>query len=66
MIDHDYISFDKPLAILINLKAPLYNVIGNHDFEVEDKFKGQVRKRLGNKKGYFDFEDMKKMEIFII
>lgn len=56
MIDHDYISFDKPLAILDKLNAPLYNVIGNHDFEVDDQFKGLVRKRLGNKNGYFNFE----------
>lgn len=56
MIDHDYISFDKPLAILGNLKTQLYNVTGNHDFEVDDQFKSQVRKRLGNKNGYFDFK----------
>jgi len=56
MIDHDFISFDKPLSILENLKAPRYNVPGNHDFEVEDKFKGQVRKRLDNRDGYFNFE----------
>lgn len=56
MIDHDYVSFDKPLAILGNLKADLHNVIGNHDFEVDDHYKNQVRKRLKNKNGYFDFE----------
>jgi len=56
MIDHDYISYDKPLAILGNLKASLHNVIGNHDFEVDDQFKDQIRKRLKNKTGYFDFE----------
>lgn len=44
MIDHDYISFDKPLAILKNLKAPLHNVIGNHDFEVRINLKA----RCGN------------------
>ena len=56
MIDHDYISFDKPLTILRKLKAPLYNAIGNHDFEVDDQYKNQVRKRLKNKTGYFDFK----------
>jgi len=55
MIDHDYLSFDKPLEILAHLKASLYNVIGNHDFEVDDQFKDKIRKRLGNKNGYFDF-----------
>ena len=56
MIDRDYTSYDKTLPILYQLKVPLYNVIGNHDWEVEDKFKGEVRKRLNNKKGYFDFK----------
>jgi len=56
MVDHDYISYDKTLTILDNLKTPLYNVPGNHDFEVDDQYKNQVRKRLKNKSGYFDFE----------
>ena len=56
LIDHDFFSYEKPLAILDKLKAPLYNVIGNHDFEVEDQYKSQIRKRLKNKNGYFDFE----------
>ena len=56
MIDHDYVSFDKPLAILAKLKAPLYNCLGNHDFEVDTQNKDQIRKRLKNKNGYFDFK----------
>lgn len=56
LIDHDYISYDKPLAILGKLKAPLCHVIGNHDLEVADQYKGEIRKRLNNKKGYFEFE----------
>jgi predicted phosphodiesterase len=56
LIDHDFISYEKPLAILDKLKAPLFNVIGNHDFEVGDQEKGQVRKHLKNKNGYFSFE----------
>jgi len=56
MIDRDYTSFDEPLAILEKSKAPVYNAIGNHDFSVDDQFKGKVRKRLGNEKGYLDFK----------
>ncbi len=56
LIDHDFNSFEKPLTILDKLKAPLYNVIGNHDFEVGDQVKDQVRKHLKNKNGYFRFE----------
>jgi predicted phosphodiesterase len=54
MIDHDYVSFDQPLKLLGKLKAPLYNVMGNHDFEVDEENKDQIRKRLKNKNGYFD------------
>ncbi len=56
MIDRDYNSFDKPLAILKKLQFPVYNVPGNHDFSMEDRFKRKVKKQLNNKKGYFDFE----------
>ena len=56
MIDRDYVSYDKPLKILAKSKAPVYNVIGNHDFSVDDKFKRKVRKRLANRKGYFAFK----------
>lgn len=56
MVDHQYVSYDKPMTILGNLKAPLYNVIGNHDFDVDDQYRGQVREHLKNKNGYFEFE----------
>ncbi len=56
MIDRDYSGFDKTLPILGRSKVPVYNVIGNHDFAVEDQFKKQVKGRLQNKKGYFDFQ----------
>ncbi len=55
MIDQDYISFDKPLNIINELKAPVYHVVGNHDFSVDDQFKKEVRKRLNNKRGYLEF-----------
>ena len=57
MIDRDYASFDKPLAILEKSNAPVYNAIGNHDFDVDDQFKGKVRERLSNEKGYGDQDD---------
>lgn len=56
MIDRDYTSYDKPLHILETSKAPVYNVLGNHDFSVNDQLKRKVRKRLDNKKGYFSFQ----------
>jgi predicted phosphodiesterase len=56
LIDRDYDSYDKPLAILEKSKAPVYNVIGNHEFSVEEKYKTDIRQRLNNGEGYFDFE----------
>ncbi|MGQ7870926.1 metallophosphoesterase [Sunxiuqinia sp. sy24] len=56
MIDHDYTSFDNILPILEKSKAPVYKVIGNHDFDVEEKYKTKVRSRLNNKKGYFAYQ----------
>lgn len=55
LIDRDYSGFDKVLPILYKSNAELHNVLGNHDFEVEEKYKKEVRSRLNNKKGYFDF-----------
>lgn len=56
IIDHDYSSLDKPLSILEKSKAPVYHVIGNHEFSVEDKYKGDIRERLNNKRGYAAFK----------
>lgn len=64
MIDRDYISYDKPLHILETSKAPVYNVLGNHDFSVNDQLKSKIRKLLGNKKGYHIFR--KNKFVFII
>jgi 3',5'-cyclic AMP phosphodiesterase CpdA len=56
LIDRNYDSYDKPLAILDKSKTPVYNVIGNHEFSVEEPYKKGIRKRLNNQRGYFDFE----------
>lgn len=56
MIDRDYVSFNKPMDMIKELNAPVYNVIGNHDFSVDDQFKKEVKKRLHNKNGYFEFK----------
>lgn len=56
IIDRDYESFDKPLAILSQSKATVHNVIGNHEYSIEDKYKSDVKEILGNQNGYFSFE----------
>lgn len=55
LIDRDYLGFDKILPILNKSKVKVYNVLGNHDFEVDEKFRKDVRSRLNNENGYFDF-----------
>jgi len=56
LIDRNFESYDKPLNILAKSKAPVYNVIGNHEYSVKEKYKKEIRKRLNNSKGYFDFK----------
>ncbi len=56
VIDRDYQSFDKPMAILKQSKAKVHNIIGNHEYSIADEHKPKVKKRLGNKKGYYAFE----------
>ncbi|MEN8230015.1 MAG: beta-galactosidase [Bacteroidota bacterium] len=55
LIDRDFSSFDKTLPILDRSIAPVYHVIGNHDFSVEPAYRKEVRDRLKNPNGYFDF-----------
>lgn len=55
VIDRDFKSFEKPLAIFKQSKAQIYYVIGNHEFVIADSVKKKVRPLLKNKKGYHDF-----------
>ncbi len=55
-INDNYKSFDTLNSITDKLKMPLYHVIGNHDFAVDDKDKGKVLKALKLKKDYYSFE----------
>ena len=54
-IDRNFSSFDQLLPIYDSLDAPGYHVLGNHDFEVADKFKEQVPSKLGMPSKYYDF-----------
>lgn len=56
LIDRDYESFEKPLALLEDSKAPVHYVWGNHDFSVLDSLKQRVGKKVGNESGYHSFE----------
>ena len=54
-IDRDYDSFDKVLPTYQSLKMPAYHALGNHDFDVADKWKSKVPKRMGMQARYYDF-----------
>ncbi|MEQ9287906.1 MAG: metallophosphoesterase [Cyclobacteriaceae bacterium] len=56
VIDRDYKSFEKPLEILGRSKATVHNVIGNHEYSIDDKYKGEVKNILGNRNGFFSIE----------
>jgi len=55
MIDRDWKSFDKILPYFQKFQSPVYHVLGNHDYEIEDQYKPLVHERLQTKK-YFDFK----------
>ena len=48
-IDWDFGSFDKVVPIYNRLKAPHYQVLGNHDFSVADDKKALVPAQLGRR-----------------
>jgi len=54
-IDHDFVSLEKVSAIYEKLKFPRYHALGNHDFDVAEDKKPLVMKKLGLKRGYYDF-----------
>jgi predicted phosphodiesterase len=54
-IDRNYASFDKVLPIYQSLKMPAYHALGNHDFDVADKWKAKVPERMGMKSKYYEF-----------
>ena len=57
LIDHDFESYEKPLAIFGKSTNKVLYIIGNHEYEIDDNDKSKVHKLLGlNKKGYSYFD----------
>ncbi len=54
IIDGDWQSFDEILPLLNQSIAPVYHVLGNHDYEVNDIYKSEIHHKLSMKK-YYDF-----------
>jgi len=52
-IDRDWQSFDPVLKVFEKSRHKFHHVLGNHDFEVEDRLKTEAPKRLGLERRYY-------------
>jgi predicted phosphodiesterase len=55
IIDRDFSSFDSVNAILSKSKNEVFQVIGNHDLEVEKSFLEQVPSKMNLEKTWYSF-----------
>lgn len=52
MIDREWESYDKVLPLFDHFIAPVYQVLGNHDYEVSDNKKEDVPSKIGTDQYY--------------
>lgn len=52
-IDHNIQSFDTVMPLFKILKAPVYHLVGNHDFDIQPGNENRVLPALGLKNGYY-------------
>jgi manganese-dependent ADP-ribose/CDP-alcohol diphosphatase len=55
LIDRDFESFNPVLSVYERLHMPRYHVLGNHDYDVQDRLKREVPRKLGLSRPYYDF-----------
>ncbi|MCP4453836.1 MAG: phosphatase, partial [Planctomycetes bacterium] len=55
LIDRDFASFDTVMPLLGACRHPVFQVLGNHDYAVEDVKKSDVPSRMGMNHRYYDF-----------
>ena len=51
-IDHNWESFDGILPVFNQSNVPVYHVLGNHDYEIEDVYKAHVPAKIGTERHY--------------
>ncbi|NJK84634.1 MAG: hypothetical protein HC906_00260 [Bacteroidales bacterium] len=56
LVDRNYISFQKVSEVLKLFNMPVYTVLGNHDFEIDDIHKPEIINRYGLPDFYYDVE----------
>ncbi len=57
LIDKHWLSFDEIFKPIERSKYPIYQVLGNHDFDLADDKKSAVPERLGMKNRYYAVEN---------
>ncbi len=55
VINRDIESFAAILPLFNRFRPPLYHVLGNHDYGIEDAYKETVHELLGLTSKYYDF-----------
>ncbi|MEA1886169.1 MAG: metallophosphoesterase [Bacteroidota bacterium] len=55
LIEKNYKSFDPVLKILEKSDKKVYHVLGNHDYEVKNRYKKKVEYLLTGEKSYYSF-----------
>lgn len=55
LIDKDIESIESVLTVLKKIKAKKYNVLGNHDYNVDDEEKENVPEKIGLVSRYYEF-----------
>jgi len=54
-IDHHIQTFDSVMPLFKALKVPVYHVVGNHDFDIQEGNEDRVLPELGLKDSYYAF-----------
>ncbi|GAA0363351.1 metallophosphoesterase [Bowmanella denitrificans] len=55
-IDQDFDSYARLKAITANSKTPFYHVLGNHEFDVAEQYKGLITQTLDMPDRYYQFD----------
>lgn len=64
-IDRDFQSFDVILPRFMRSTAPVYFVLGNHEFNVQEEFKTQVLSKIKMKNDYYSISKGEWLFIFL-
>ena len=63
-IDRGWINYNEILPLFSSCKSNVYHVLGNHDYEVEDRYKPEVHTKIETAK-YYDFS-MKNWQFLVL